>query len=753
MKFGLLFHKRGFFGICSLLLLLGKTAFAVPPLLGVQGITAGSFHTCAIVNGSAQCWGDNANGQLGNGTKNPASTPAEVAGLHANVSAISSGYRHACAVASGAALCWGWNPDGELGNGTMTQSMAPVGVTGLSSGVTAIAAGANHSCAIVSGAVWCWGYNSSGQLGNGTAASPNLTPVNVTGLGLGVSTITSGFDHTCAIVSGGAWCWGGNSFGQLGNGTHSGGATPVAVNGLSSGVSAISAGDDLTCAVVNGGAQCWGDSGFGALGNGTTFSGSPTPVSVNGLNSGVTAIVAGIGYACAAVSNNSAHPVKCWGYNNYGELGNGSATSSSIPVDAIFFPPLAAGDAVVSLAEGGFHTCAEIVSMTGVARMQCWGENKSGELGVAGPPVQNPMPATVVGISASISGMNSGGSYNKHACVVVSGAAKCWGSNSYGQLGNNLLIDSSVAQSVVGLGSGVTAITTGAQHTCAVVNAAAQCWGANESGETGTTYDSIIPVLVTGLSSGVTAISGGPGGTCAIVNGGEQCWGNGTPNPAVVTGLSSGVTAIAEGGLHRCAIVAGGMQCWGGNSSGQLGNGSTTNSGIPVGVSGLSANVTAITTGISNSCAVVNGGAQCWGDNTYGQLGVGATSGSSTPKAVVGLGSGVIAIVTGGDNFEQHACAIVNGGVKCWGSNLYGQLGDGTFNSSNAPVAVVGLSSGVIALGTGSSHTCALLGNGMEKCWGDDHYGQLGDGRFLSAETPQAVVAGDPIFHNGFEGN
>jgi alpha-tubulin suppressor-like RCC1 family protein len=155
-----------------------------------------------------------------------------------------------------------------------------------------------------------------------------------------------------------------------------------------------------------------------------------------------------------------------------------------------------------------------------------------------------------------------------------------------------------------------------------------------------------------------------------------------------------------------------------------------------------------IAAGGDYTCAIVNGAVLCWGDNAEGQLGNGMpTQFSGTPSLATGLSSGATAITAG----YEHACAVVNSGVQCWGYNGFGQLGDGTTTDSTTPVTVAGLSSGVTAIGAGVDFTCALLVGGAEKCWGNDHFGQLGNSRFLTADTPQTVVAGDEIFRNGFE--
>jgi alpha-tubulin suppressor-like RCC1 family protein len=340
----------------------------------MAAVTAGDEHTCGLTTaGRVWCWGDNASGQLGIANMAASAVPKQIASL-SSITAVRNGGQHSCAISSvGGLKCWGRNQYGKLGNGSAAgiNSAVPVNVTGLSSGVAAVAPGIDHTCALTTGGgVKCWGDDGSGQLGNGAGGSSNV-PVDVTGLTSGVAAVASGGWHSCAVTTGGAVkCWGYGVYGQLGNGGNSGSPTPVDVTGLGSGVAAVAAGEYHTCALTTGGGiKCWGINTVGQLGDGTQDQ-SEVPVDVSGLPSGVSAIDGGGSFTCALTTGGG---VKCWGNDTSGQLGNGAAGASLTPVDV---SGLTSG--VVSFATGYEHACA--VTTSNVAK--CWGGNADGQLGV-----------------------------------------------------------------------------------------------------------------------------------------------------------------------------------------------------------------------------------------------------------------------------------------------------------------------------------------------------------------------------------
>lgn len=345
-----------------------------PPLNGITAIAAGRSHTCALnTAGGVKCWGENRYGQVGDDTDVWRIRPVNVVGLTVGVAAITAGRLHTCALTTaGGAKCWGNNSFGAVGDGSIRSRATPVDVSGLTTGVAAIAAGGRHTCAVTTdGAVKCWGQDGKGQLGiGGHNRTYRTRPGRVVELMSGTVGIAGGGHHTCALTTVGAVkCWGGNASGAVGDGSFTDRAAPVDVVGLQSGVTAVAAGSDHTCALTSGGeVKCWGNNEKGQLGDGTNIW-RTAPQDVVGLTDEVVAITAGENHTCALTTGGE---VKCWGQNAHWQLGDGTTTTRSTPVDVVGLPSRA-----TAIAAGKTHTCAVVAG----GEVRCWGGNQSGQLG------------------------------------------------------------------------------------------------------------------------------------------------------------------------------------------------------------------------------------------------------------------------------------------------------------------------------------------------------------------------------------
>lgn len=670
------------------------------------------------------------------------------AGAGESWGSIAGGYINGCAVnAQGGAVCWGDNGGGQLGSGSGSWLVpVPVPVSGLERDVVAVSVGVGFSCALTrGGGVKCWGMNNSGQLGNGQKGGSQSTPVDVVGLNSGVVAISAGAGHACALTAAGAAkCWGENLSGRLGDGTITTRLVPTNVVGLSSGVVAIHAGLYHSCAVtVSGAVKCWGDNRNFQVGSWDDVSGELTPYAVPGLDHGFVDVQTGNSHTCALSASGG---VKCWGSNGAHQIGNGMVEfEQRTPADVY---GLKSG--VIALSAGGDHNCA----LTADGTVYCWGSGYYNPLGSVPLAIQGLKGVVAIAASGSSSALPSGRPTEFTCARMLDGEAKCWGGNERGQLGDRTTTDRYTPAYVGEPRLRATQISAGGRGACAVITGGAvRCWGEHAWSEPDFEAEGI-PKNVVKLSADVKSVARGSAHACALTSaGGVKCWGqggqlgDGTDDPSLddpvdVIGLQSGVMAIVAGGYSTCALTASGsVQCWGSNIYGQLGDGTKTHGYAPVAVSGLDRDVVAIGAGTTHACAVTRRGAlMCWGYNYGGQLGTGSCCEDDdmrlTPTAVVGLESGVVS-VSGGD---AHTCVVMtSGGVKCWGLNSEGQLGDGTNGNHYTPVDVPGLASGVTAISAGALHTCALTATGGVHCWGYNESGMVGDGTTVNRNTPVQV--------------
>lgn len=389
---------------------------------------ASLFGLTLVLAGVAACGRGQGGGGSGSGSSSPFALRVAVGALET------------CATtASGIPKCWGYNADGQLGDGTTTNRTSPNTVTGLSD-VIEIASGrggsggVGASCAILQGGqTKCWGINDEGQLGDGTQTN-SLAPVTVSGVST-ANQVMVGQGFACALLSDSTIkCWGNNGLGQLGNGgAGARSLTPVTVSGISNAVS-IGAGSLHACALLSDKTvKCWGYNGEGQLGNGNNTS-QNSPVTVSGLT-GVESISVGERHVCAIVAGNA---LKCWGKNDVKQLWDGSTTHRNTPVSP------AGVSSVSQVSSGSSRTCVIYIGGT----VGCWGDNSSGLLGDgAGPTPGSPALVGVSGIG-NAKAIHAGRGYS---CAVLSDdTVKCWGDNTFGQLGDGTTTSRSTPVLVTG---------------------------------------------------------------------------------------------------------------------------------------------------------------------------------------------------------------------------------------------------------------------------------------------------------------
>lgn len=496
----------------------GSTPSLISGLENVLTVSISEIEKCALIAATeseepkVMCWGD---------------VPTEVTGLNGTPLELAAGKEHTCAIVQNAGvnsvMCWGRNREGQLGIGSTTDVNTPTTVPN-SNGAIKLSAGEFHTNMLTdTGLIRSWGANTEGQLGNGALFRRQL-PIHIQNkypsLNVPLKNIVSGEYHTCALTEmGSVWCWGGNNFGQVGNGTTQ--YTPDPVQILLNGVSDIFAGSYHTCALLNTSeVMCWGLNHSGTLGTNdpNVYSISPRLVvdSSSVPLTNVADVGCGNGYSCALLLDGS---IECWGFNNFGQLGVAGIEYSTCPVQVQSFP-----GAAISLAVGQEHTCA----VTDSKEAYCWGVNYNGNLGIGESDFDShSSPEKVINLTNNIVDINTGFS---RTCVLTElGGVSCWGGSDMDH----------TPVPVEGLDSGVEAISTNgslefwSNHTCALMEGtgAVKCWGHNNYSQLGDgSYDyfggGLTPVDVLGLSGNVVSIQTGAASTCAFFeSGAAACWG------------------------------------------------------------------------------------------------------------------------------------------------------------------------------------------------------------------------------------
>lgn len=722
---------------------------------GLEGfivLTGGYHHSLALKSdGIVWAWGLNYNGQLGDGTTTERPEPVRVTGL-TGVVTIAGGTDHSLALKSdGTVWAWGRNDNGQLGDGTTSGKSAPVQVQGLT-GVIAIAAGDGHSLALTAdGSVWSWGSNGHGQLGDGTT-NDHAMPSRISDLS-GIAAIAAGDLHSVALkLDGTVMTWGINYYGELGDGTTSDRETPVQVAGLTK-VSAVAAGWSHTMALMSDGTVwSWGNNDYGQVGDGSTGD-KHQPVQVSGL-SGITAISCGERHSMALNADGN---IWSWGGNNAGQLGNGNVSESQV------LPQRVSGvRGVTGIAARGSHSLALVpfVIMSDTLTR-----------GTMGYPYQQ----TLVAISGSApyewslvdetlpsgltlnpaTGVISGSPTVSETATFTVQVTDAEGRIDFKQF--TLVIDPFLPLKMNTFN--MPAATAGIPYTWTLTASdgiAPYTWTAAGSGlPAGLQMDSN-----SGLISGTIATAGSYSFTVTLTDathasitrtltipvrpiGNVFTWGDNNSGELGeinilyrnTPGLLGALKSIVDISGSRAVKADGTAWAWGRNYYGQLGNGTTNDSYIPVQVSGIS-NVTAIAAGgIFTLALKTDGTVWAWGRNYGNELGDGTTTDRLTPIQVPGL-TGITAIATGG----SHSLALHSDGtVWAWGSNISGQLGDGSATTPSTPIRIPSLNN-IVAIAAGGYHSIALKSDGTVWTWGYNSYGQLGYGdTYYNGLTPAQV--------------
>ncbi|MCF7826663.1 MAG: choice-of-anchor D domain-containing protein [Candidatus Marinimicrobia bacterium] len=772
---------------------------AVPVAVDMNGVLAGkkvtSVHaglgnSFAITDdGQIFAWGWNEGAQLGDGNLTNSNIPVAVdmSGALAgdSVVAVSGGYYHTLALTKkGNVYAWGINEYGMLGAGgslgEVSYSAVPVAVdtTGVLSGkeITNIAAGYLFSVALSDeGVVYTWGYGTMGALGGEDEnhyMSSTPVVVDTTGVlaGKTITDIGAGYGNSVALSSSGdVFAWGYNMHGELGNGNAGDTSfVPVAVvmDGALQGkkVQAISTDWSNTLALADDGKlYSWGGNSYGELGAGSDADSSNVPVAVNmdGALSGKSILSFSVGAGHSLALTNEGQ-VFGWGFNRFGELGNGENVDTRIPVYSFGGVPYSGTpllSVTVNSLDFGEVTTGDSLTMDLLVR-----NNGDATLNVAAPVITGDdaslflmsMDPIVLGagardtlrikfkptypsaFTASLELSSNGGSttislsgmggqpvftpliatgYEHSLAFNYAGELLAWGLNDYGQLGtgDNSSLTNAAAINLDGIlaGKTISAIAAGVAHTVVLTDEGEiYTWGGNTLGQlgNGSFNHSLVPVRV--------------GGDLA----------------------DKQVVAIASRYNHTLALTADGkVYGWGHNIDGELGVGNNTNSNVPVLMGGELAGkqVVAIATGFVHSLALTSDGKlYVCGYNSDGRLGIGTNAGSNVPVLVEGeLTSITVAAIAAGDN---HSMVMTdNGELYAWGRNTHGQLGNGDNINSNVPIAVS--MDGALAtkqatmISSGNYFNLVKASDGNLYSWGYNAKGQLGNGTIASSNVPVAV--------------
>jgi alpha-tubulin suppressor-like RCC1 family protein len=729
-------------------------------------VAAGTGFACALDDtGARWCWGSNAHHQVSPATDLQFSY-ANREDQDRNWQVLDAGGEHACGIADGHLYCWGQNDRGQVSDQVSGDVSDPLEITfsGAPSAWTAVAAGSQITCAIGDRKLWCWGLNGRGQLGDGTMTDRGAPTLVGGGIDDWIGVATA-YQHTCGIsATRGVFCWGDNTYGQIGSGATNPQLTPNQVLTAASTpllATSIAVSNDSACAsTTDGNLMCWGNNGGGELGESQIGTGQTSvPLSAT-MTAGWTQLQGARNYFCGIRGTETV----CWGASRFGGLGNGFWNQNA--GDHAFAAVMGTtGTTQISV---GWDTNNQDIALSCAlvgTDVLCWGDNRFGQL-AAGPPTMSLTPHEVSG-DHTWADLQVG--YD-HACGVDGDKLYCWGSTELGAASGQFsggqgsracdkTLDCDVpAPKELGFftATPTTRVALGTAHSCAFHEGKVTCWGDNRSnqlGGTATPAPRQRDITAPGGASWTSLIQTGRYAQCAKYRVGATdataCWGNilgprtgimmmGPPFDAQ-TGIAIG--SNTGGALFDCILDSTStLQCMGDNNVYEYGD-NTMTSQTNLTSTGRTYTAIATNTNSPTMCGIQpDTQIACWGANERGQTGSLTTSSPTmTPNVVTGL-TGCTAVTVG----REHACAICGGAVSCWGDNRVGELGTGSLDRD--PAALPRMVSGAPAAGSwvqiaaGAHFTCVRSDQGLVECWGFSPHSGLGNGS-LSANLPVVVQA------------
>ncbi|AFY01958.1 RCC1 domain-containing protein [Bdellovibrio bacteriovorus] len=738
-----------------------KIELAIPLELGAgapaqvfQEIDAGDTHVCAITSGKLYCWGNNDKYRLGLGAgdQDNRTKPVRV-GSSTTWQKVALSDEGTCGINDGKLYCWGRNDSGRSATGsTLPAEVTEPTQVGGNSDWQDLTGGAHFSCGIRSGELYCWGYNQFGQLATGDI----LTKYSPTRIGASTTwqKISAGASHVCGIDSGKLYCWGGGARKQLGNNASTTRQQTILQVGVSTTWEDVVGGSDHTCGINDGKLYCWGDNSDGELGLGEAEAGNIIgAISQVGSFGDWESLTGGGNHTCGIRNGGDLY---CWGAVSY--------------QDEVWEPTRIGSDSTWNKISTSYYMTCGINN----GSVLCWAheENTINYIGLGEDRAEIAHKPHRVGLSSTWSLPSAG--YG-HSCAINAGRLYCWGDNSTFQLGqnDNGSLTSTIVPQQVGNSKAWQKIASGGPHTCGIKEGELYCWGLNVGFDFGgggppppppppggggfmpmsVSPLSQIPARV-GSSKAWTAIAAGSGQLCGINGGKMYCWGQNSDgqmaaDPATVplveeptqVSTSDKWHAVGISSYHSCGIDDGKLYCWGYGDDGELGDGNNTSSHTPVRV-GSDSDWTAVVAGNLHTCGIRSGQLYCWGGSYQGALGTGSMVDASTPQRV-GVSSSWTEIASG---FENSAvCGIDGGKLFCWGSDGWGQQGNGSaFTGAEVVPIQLGTSANWQKVSIGERNVCAVNA-GKLFCWGGNNNGQS-----ALPPTPGAADPTTPTLITGF---